>query len=202
MPTYEDAGLVPVFSRGVRQGVLSAGICSVLLGTAVVLWPDKTVPLIGLLFGMYLLAGAVALGTVAFGARLGKVPKVLLFGAAVASAILAVLCFRSGNWVLLPAMWIGLAWAVRGVAHAIAAVWEDDEVTGSARQETFGLVTLLAGMMVAIAPFESVGVLAVLAGLCMITFGIMEILTAVRAPLVEDVDQEAEAEDEAAQLPS
>lgn len=196
---------MPVFGRGARQWVLAMGIFAISLGILLIVWQDKSAVLVGVLFGLYLLGSAVLLWTVAFAVRLAQLPKVLLFGAAVVSVILAALCFRSGNWVLLPAMWIGLSWAVRGVAHAIAAVWEDEKVTGGRRQEAFGLLTLVAGLMVAIAPFDSVTVLAVLAGACMVAFGAMEILTALRAPLIEDEQERAESlaadQNNAASLP-
>jgi len=204
MPTFDDVGLVPVFGRGARQWVSAMGIFAISLGILLVVWQDKSAVLVGVLFGLYLLGSAVLLCTLAVAVRLSQLPKVLLFGAAVVSVILAALCFRSGNWVLLPAMWIGLAWAVRGVAHAIAAVWEDEKVTGGRRQEAFGLLTLVVGLVVAIAPFDSVTVLAVLAGVCMVAFGGMEVLTALRAPLIEDEQERVETspadQDKAASL--
>lgn len=161
---------------------MAMGICSVLLGTAIIVWPGKTLATVGVLFGMYLLFGTVTMWTVSFGGRLGRVPRALLFIAGVVSLVASVLCFGSGNWVLLLAMWLGLAWAVRGIAHAIAAVWEDDELTGRGRQEWFGLWTLVAGILVAVTPFDGLGMLAALAGCGMIAFGALEILTAVRSP--------------------
>lgn len=161
---------------------MAMGICSGLLGTAIIVWPGKTLATVGTLFGMYLLFSTVTLWTVSFGGRLGRVPKALLFIAGVVSLVASMLCFGSGNWVLLLAMWLGLAWAVRGIAHAIAAVWEDDELTGRGRQEWFGLWTLVAGILVAVAPFGSLAVLATLVGCCMVVFGALEILTAVRSP--------------------
>lgn len=184
MSTYEhvNAGPAPVFGRGVRQGVMAMGICSVLLGTAIIVWPGKTLTTVGTLFGMYLLFGMATMWTVAFGGRLGRVPRALLFIAGAVSLGASILCLGSGNWVLLLAMWLGLAWAVRGIAHAIAAVWEDDELTGRGRQEWFGLWTLVAGILVAVVPFDSLAMLATLAGCGMVAFGALEIWTAVRSP--------------------
>lgn len=167
------------------------GICSVLLGTAIIVWPGKTLTAVGALFGMYLLFGMVTLWTVAFGGRLGRVPRILLFVAGVVSLVASVLCFGSGNWVLLLAMWLGLAWAVRGIAHAIAAVWEDDELTGRGRQEWFGLWTLVAGILVAVAPFDSLAMLATLAGCGMIAFGALEMWTAARSPFAIPAEPES-----------
>ncbi|MFE3445107.1 HdeD family acid-resistance protein [Nocardia sp. NPDC059180] len=183
MPTYEDSGPVSVLGRGVRQTVLVIGICSVLLGVTVMMWPDKSVETIGTLVGVYLLSGAVLQLTIAFGSRLGRFPRLLMFVGGAVSAVLGVLAFRSGNWVLLVAMWLGVAWAVRGVVHAIAAVWDEDEAPGRGVQEAIGLCTLTVGIIVAIVPFDSVDILAATAGSCMIALGITEILTARKAPV-------------------
>ncbi|WP_280235871.1 HdeD family acid-resistance protein [Nocardia cyriacigeorgica] len=183
MPTYEDSGPVSVLGRGVRQTVLAAGVCSVLLGVAVMMWPGKTVETVATLIGLYLLSGAALQLTVAFGSRLGRFPRLLMFLGGAVSAVLGVLAFRSGNWVLLVAMWLGVGWAVRGVVHAIAAVWDEDETPGRGVQEVIGLCTLTAGIVVAIVPFDSVDILAATAGCCMIALGIAEILTARKAPV-------------------
>lgn len=183
MPTYEEAGDAPVFGRGVRQTVLAMGVCSVVIGVATVAWPDKSLGVVGNLFMFSLLCGAVSLAAVAFGSRLGRFPRALLLVAAVVSLVTATLCFRAGNWTLLLAMWLGLAWSVRGIAHAVAGVWDDDEVTGRGKQELFGLVTLTAGLVIAIAPFGSIEVLATVAGCGMTAFGVLEVWTALRSPL-------------------
>ncbi|NEW48766.1 DUF308 domain-containing protein [Nocardia cyriacigeorgica] len=185
MPTYEDSGPVSVLGRGVRQTVLVIGICSVLLGVAVMMWPDKSVKTVGTLVGVYLLLGAVLQLTIAFGSRLGRFPRFLMCVGGVVSAVSGVLAFRSGDWVLLVAMWLGVAWAVRGVVHAIAAVWDEDDTPGRVVQEIIGLCTLTVGIVVAIVPFDSVDILAATAGSCMIALGITEILTARKAPADE-----------------
>ncbi|MBF6347861.1 MULTISPECIES: DUF308 domain-containing protein [Nocardia] len=183
MPTNEEAGAAPVFGRGVRQTVLAMGVCSVMIGVATVVWPDKSLGAVGNLFMFSLLCGTVSLATVAVGSALGRFPRTLLFLAAVVSLVTATLCFRAGNWTLLLAMWLGLAWSVRGIAHAVAGVWDDDEVTGQGKQEMFGLVTLAAGLVIAVAPFDSIEMLAAVAGSCMAAFGVLEVWTALRSPL-------------------
>ncbi|MGI5218668.1 DUF308 domain-containing protein [Nocardia sp. CA-290969] len=191
MPTYEEAGDAPVFGQGVRQTVLAMGICSVVIGVATVAWPGKSLGVVGNLFMFSLLCGAVSLAAVAFGSGLSRFPRALLLLAAVVSLVTAALCFRAGNWTLLLAMWLGLAWSVRGVAHAVAGVWDDDEVTGRGKQELFGLVTLTAGLVIAIAPFGSIETLAAVAGCCMTVFGVLEVWTALRSPLAVPSGEDA-----------
>lgn len=180
MPTYEEAEAAPVFGRGVRRTVLSMGVCSTVIGVATVAWPGKSLGAVGNLFMFSLLCSTVTLAVVAFGSRLSRFPRALLLVAALCSLVTATLCFRAGNWTLLLAMWLGLAWAVRGIAHAVAGVWDDDDLTGGGKQEVFGLSTLTAGLVVAIAPFEDIQTLAVVAGCCMTVFGVLEIRTAMR----------------------
>ncbi|MFI5719146.1 HdeD family acid-resistance protein [Nocardia sp. NPDC051750] len=197
MPTYEETGDAPVLGRGVRRTVLAMGGCSVVIGVATVTWPDKSLGAVGNLFMFSLLCGAVSLAAVALGSNLSRFPRALLLFAAVVSLVTATLCFRAGNWTLLLAMWLGLAWSVRGIAHAVAGVWDDDEVTGRGKQELFGLVTLAAGVVIAIAPFGSIEMLAVVAGGGMTVFGVLEVWTAARSPLaVRSAESEALTPDE------
>ncbi|WP_280183117.1 HdeD family acid-resistance protein [Nocardia cyriacigeorgica] len=202
MPTYEDSGPVSVLGRGVRQTVLVVGICSVLLGVAIMVWPGKSVATLAAVAGIYLVVTAVLQMTIAFGSGLGRFPRVLMFLAGTVSAVLGLLAFRSGDWVLLVAMWLGIGWAVRGVVHAIAAVWDDDDTPGRGAQEVIGLATLIAGIVVAIVPFDSADVLAAAAGCCMIALGIAEILTARKAPAEQPPQTRPAADAEAPPRPA
>lgn len=178
MSTFQGAGAA-MFGRTGQAGLGVLGVGAAIVGILLLGWPDKTEQVVGNLFGVYLLLSAATLLVAVFGSDMGRTPKVLLTLAAVICAAAAVLCFGSGNWVLLLAMWIGLAWAVRGIIHAIAAVWEDQDRTGRGRQEWFGLLMLVIGLAIAIIPFGSAASLAIAAGLAMIVFGALELVTAV-----------------------
>ncbi|WP_433634222.1 HdeD family acid-resistance protein [Nocardia sp. CA-120079] len=179
MPENESAGLGGSLADGARPAVLVAGIGSVVLGVLIAVWPDKTERMAELLFGLYLLvSGAIQL-IIAIGARFGATLRMFVFFSGVTSLALAVMAFHSANSILLLAVWIGLGWAVRGIAQATVAVWADELPEGG-WQEIFGLLTMMVGFIMVALPFDSLDVLGMAAGGCAIVIGMLEILTLAR----------------------
>ncbi len=168
-----------MFADWAWQALLVTGICSVLLGITMAVWPDKTVTVAGTLCGLVLLATAGAQFVVAFGARIATPLRVMEFASGAAAVVLALWCFNSGQWVLLLALWIGMGWMTRGVVQAIVGAWSE-EFDGAGRQEVVGLVTTAVGLVVAVGPFDSLTSLSVGVGLFVIALGASEIFTATR----------------------
>ncbi|MEV0298616.1 DUF308 domain-containing protein [Nocardia sp. NPDC050710] len=175
MPGNDGAGGVEPRVRGARQAVLVAGACAVILGVVVVVWPEKTVAVAELLFGAYLIVSAALQLWLAITARFAMPLRMLVFGSGVLSVVLVMLCLRGGNSELLLAMWIGLGWSIRGIVHATVAVW-DDELPDGGRHELFGLFTMVVGIVVVVVPFESLDVLSLVVGGCLVVIGTLEIL--------------------------
>ncbi|MEV6426656.1 DUF308 domain-containing protein [Nocardia sp. NPDC051463] len=176
MPENESAGRGGVLFHGARQAVLVAGACSVILGAVIAVWPHKSVAIAELLFGLYLVLSGVLQITIAIGSRFAMPLRVLIFVSGALSVCLAVLCFRSGNSVLLLALWVGIGWAIRGVTQATVAVWHDG-LPDSGKQELFGVATMVIGIVVIVVPFDSLDVLAVVAGGLLVVLGAVEILS-------------------------
>ncbi|MFG3619202.1 DUF308 domain-containing protein [Nocardia sp. NPDC047654] len=173
MPETEIGGRAEPLAGAARQTVLVAGACSMIMGVALAVWPHKSLPTAELLSGGYLLLNGVLQLVVAIGARFVTALRVLVLVSGGLSALLAMLCFAGGNSTLLLSFWIGLAWAIRGICHATVAVWVDD-LPGRGRQELFGLVTLVLGVLVAAVPFDSPDALGWVAGPCLLAIGTME----------------------------
>jgi uncharacterized membrane protein HdeD (DUF308 family) len=72
---------------------------------------------------------------------------------------------------------IGITWIVQGLAALIGGI-AGDVREGRAWWITFGLVSLIAGIVVAVTPTSSITVLAVLLGIWFIIMGIFEIIGA------------------------
>ncbi|MFQ6394175.1 HdeD family acid-resistance protein [Nocardia sp. KC 131] len=179
MPENESAGLGGVLFHGARQVVLVAGACSVILGVVIAVWPHKSVPIAELLFGLYLVLSGALQMTIAVGSRIAVPLRVLVFVSGVMSVCLAMLCLRSGNSVLLLALWVGIGWAIRGITQATVAVWHNGLPDGG-KLELFGLFTMAIGIVVIVVPFDSLEPLALVAGGFLVVLGALEILTVVR----------------------
>ncbi|MFI6214284.1 DUF308 domain-containing protein [Nocardia brasiliensis] len=176
MPEDELEGRADPLAGTARQAILVSGACSMILGVVIAVWPHKTLPTAELLLGAYLLVNAGLQVIIAFSARMAPALRVLVFVSGLISTLLAVLCFSGGNSALLLSFWVGLAWSVRGICHATVAVWAP-ELRGSGRQEVFGLVTLLLGLVVGVLPFDSLDVLGLVVGLLLIVIATMEVLS-------------------------
>ncbi|MBB5916404.1 uncharacterized membrane protein HdeD (DUF308 family) [Nocardia transvalensis] len=179
MPTLRVAGRTDVFAGGAWQAALAIGVATVGLGVVILFWPDKTEQVAGLLFGACLLLTAVWQLMIAFRARVSGGLRALEFLTALIALLLAAWCLRSGDWVAVLALWIGIGWAVHGIVQAIVAVWSDD-LPHAGRVEFYGLLTVLAGVLLVIWPINTLAGLAVPVGLGQIFLGGTEIRVAVR----------------------
>ncbi|MEU6559682.1 HdeD family acid-resistance protein [Nocardia nova] len=155
------------------------GCSSIGVGVVLLVWPDKSVRITELLLAVALFLTAAWQLTVSFRARINGMLKALEFFGAVLSVVLGLLCMHSGGSVALLAMWIGMAWMVRGIVQAIVAAWSH-HLPKAGRREGYGLVTLLAGVIVLVWPIDTVAALSVLVGVGLIVLGAMEIRLATR----------------------
>ncbi|WP_097243660.1 HdeD family acid-resistance protein [Nocardia amikacinitolerans] len=175
MPGNDGEGRVESRVRGGREAILVVGVCSVALGVLVAVWPEKSVPTLELLFGLYLLASGAAQLWLAVGARFALPLRTLVFVSGLLSVLMAVSCLRGGNSVLLLAMWIGLSWTIRGITQATVAAWDDEQLSDSGRHELFGVFTMIVGIVVLVLPLEELDTLGVLVGGCLAVLGGLEI---------------------------
>jgi len=159
---------------------LLTGLLSVILGVLVLVWPGKSILVAAILFGVYLLVSGIAQVIFAFSLHVSAGGRVLLFISGAASLILAVLAFRhfgQGYAILLLAIWIGVGFIFRGVATTVSAISEPG-VPGRGWNIFFGVITLIAGIIVIASPFESIVTLAIVVGVWLIVIGVMEMVSA------------------------
>jgi uncharacterized membrane protein HdeD (DUF308 family) len=105
--------------------------------------------------------------------------RILLFVSGAASLVLAVLAFRhfgEGYAILLLAIWIGVGFVFRGVATTVAAI-SDPHLPGRGWAIFFGVITILAGIIVLGYPFDSLVTLTLVIGIWLIVIGVMEIIS-------------------------
>jgi len=102
-----------------------------------------------------------------------------LFVSGAASLVLAVLAFRhfgEGYAILLLAIWIGVGFVFRGVATTVAAI-SDPHLPGRGWAIFFGVITILAGLVVLASPLDSLVTLTLVIGIWLIILGVMEVVS-------------------------
>ncbi|MFI2474406.1 HdeD family acid-resistance protein [Nocardia xishanensis] len=170
-------GPAQALMRAAWQTVLVTGVLSVILGVVILAWPDKTLLVAGILFGIYLVVAGVLQLVAAFGATRSTGMRVLYFISGVLSIIIGIFCFRDElASILLLGLWIGIGWLFRGVALLVAAI-SDPELPGRGWQGFFGVITTIAGIVLIVWPVTSVATLTLVAGIWLIVLGVLEIIT-------------------------
>ncbi|GAA2495611.1 HdeD family acid-resistance protein [Terrabacter carboxydivorans] len=170
-------------STGWSGALIAMGVVSVVLGVIVLVWPKATLLVVAITFGLQLIvAGAVRLSVSrdlpADPGWLKPVSMVL----GVLSIIAGIIClFRPGTSLVVIAIFIAAGWIAEGVA-ALAQGFGSDRSTGA---RVFlivsGVVSVLAGLVVAIFPGSSLVLLARIAGIMLILIGLAELVTAFMA---------------------
>lgn len=157
-----------------------SGLLAVLLGILVLVWPGISILVASIFFGAYLLVTGIAQVIFAFSLHISASGRILLFISGAASLILAILAFRhfgQGYAVLLLAIWIGVGFILRGVATTASAI-TDPVMPGRGWTIFFGIISIIAGIVVLAYPFNSIVTLALVAGIWLIILGFFEIMSA------------------------
>ena len=131
---------------------------------------------------MYLLITGIAQVIFAFALDVSAGSRILLFISGAASLILAVLAFRhfgkdQTTAVLLLAIWIGVGFIFRGTATTVAAISERG-LPGRGWLIFYGVISVIAGVVVMGWPFDSIVVMAITIGVWLVIMGVFEIVSA------------------------
>jgi uncharacterized membrane protein HdeD (DUF308 family) len=161
---------------------LVSGLLSVVLGVLVTLKPGNAVWVAAIFLGAYLLVSGIAQVIFAFSLHVSAGSRVMLFISGAASLVLAVLAFKdigdeSATAILLLAIWIAVAFIFRGVSTAATAI-SDPGMPGRGWAIFFGVISILAGIVVMASPITSLVLLAWVVGIWLIVMGVFEIASA------------------------
>ncbi len=159
---------------------LISGILALILGVLALAWPGKTIIVAAIFFGAYLLVSGLMQVVFAFSLRISGAQRALLLISGLASLVLAVLCFLSlQDSILLLAIWIGIGFVFRGISTTISAI-SDKTLPGRGWEIFFGVVSLVAGIVMLVWPGLSLVTLFQVVGIWLIVLGVFEIVTALR----------------------
>jgi uncharacterized membrane protein HdeD (DUF308 family) len=177
MQTTPGSAPVPSLLPHLWKSTLVSGVLSLILGILVLAWPGISVLVAAVAFGVYLLITGIAQVAFAFSLHVSAGSRILLFISGAASLVLAVLAFRHfGNAVLLLAIWIGIGFIFRGVATTVSAI-SDPTLPGRGWSIFVGVISLIAGIVVLAAPFQSIITLAIVVGVWFVVIGVFEIVS-------------------------
>ena len=104
--------------------------------------------------------------------------KVLLFISGVLSVVMAVLCFRNFGTpypVLLLSIWIGVSFLVQGFSIIGVAI-SYKALPSRGWYGFLGVLSVLAGAVVLVWPWDSIAVLTLATGIYLVVMGIVEVV--------------------------
>ncbi|MGV9503778.1 HdeD family acid-resistance protein [Streptomyces sp. NPDC003642] len=162
------------------QILLTTGLATIALGVVVFAWPEETLRVVGVLFGVYLLATGVFQLAAAFGTHVPRHLRVLHFVTGALSVLLGLICFRDTlQSIFLLALWIGFSWLLRGIMVTAAAASADD-MPARGWQLFHGIISTLAGIVLIVSPFTSIAALTLAVGVMAVILGVIEVFQAIR----------------------
>ncbi len=174
-PKEPGSQLPPGFSAATGwQAMVFVGVVTVILGLIVALHPSGSLNVIAVLLGVLLVISGIFDLVRVFDRS--EPHRVWLGIAGLLLAVIGVVLIRHLNLtVALVGLVIGITWIVQGLAALVTAF-----PAGRGERRGwwifFGLISLIAGIVVVAVPTTSVTVLAVLVGIWFIVTGLMEIV--------------------------
>lgn len=152
--------------------MVAYGVLSVLAGVVAIVWPGATLVVIAVVFALQLLVGAVYQFVFAF-----AIPhesgwlRALVSLVAILSLVVSVyLLGHVGLTLLLLAILLGLYWVAHGVIELFVAMGHP-EMRNRAWVVVSGVLSVVAGIIVAVFPGISLVTLAIVLGVWLIFFG-------------------------------
>jgi uncharacterized membrane protein HdeD (DUF308 family) len=162
------------------RAMLVSGLTTLVLGVLVLVWPKISILTAATLLGIYLLVSGVAEIIFALSLHVSIPSRVLLFVTGALSVVLGILSLRhfgDAYAVLLLAIWIGVGFLFQGVAETATAISYRD-LPGRGWHIFFGVVSMAAGFVVLAWPFDSIVMLAFVAGAWLLVIGVFKIVAA------------------------
>jgi uncharacterized membrane protein HdeD (DUF308 family) len=161
--------------------VLFFGVVTLVAGVLVLVWPGHTLIAIAVLFGIQLVVAGIFRFVAALAADEASGSTRVLY------ALLGVLSFIIGLYALRHilitiaalALLLGIFWIVNGAVEAFTAL-SHQGMQGRGWNIAMGALSVLAGVVVLVYPSISLLTLAVVLGIWLLLFGIMEIMFAFR----------------------
>jgi len=166
----------PAMLTGSWQATMFLGVVTLILGVIVSFHPTGSLNVIAVLLGILMILSGIFHLIRVFDPR--ERHQVWLGIAGLLFIVIGVVLIRHLHLTrALIGLVIGITWIVQGLTALIGGI-SGGVREGRAWWITFGVISLIAGIVVAATPADSVTVLAVLLGIWFIIMGIFEIIGA------------------------
>jgi uncharacterized membrane protein HdeD (DUF308 family) len=159
--------------------LLAVGAITLVFGVAVLVQPDATLRLLGVLAGVWLIVLGAMRAASAFRRAAGLTQQILDGALGLILLVVGVTCvFRTASGVIALSVFIGLAWLLSGFAELLLGLM----VRGRARLGLFalGAASIVVGLVFLAWPGLSVHALALLTGITALILGTAEIVVALQ----------------------
>lgn len=156
--------------------VLVLGIISILAGGIFLVWPGKTIVVVAVFFGVWLIVTGIIQLVQGFNNELDTGSRVLAVIVGIISILLGILCFRGGiaNGVYILSLFIGFSFLFRGIWQLITGI-QAKGMSGRGLIIFAGILGIIAGIIVLTVPLGSLVTLALIAGIWLIILGFIEV---------------------------
>ena len=174
--------MISVLGQQLWKNKLISGVLTIVLGATALAWPGPSILVLSTMFGVYLLVSGLAELFLAFTLPRSAATRVLLFLTGALSFVLAILSFRhfgDAYAVLLLSLWIGTGFMFVGVSEIAVAVSERD-LPGRSWYVVSGVMSVIAGAIVLVWPFDSLLVLTLVSGASLMILGVIHIVQALQ----------------------
>lgn len=162
--------------NGIRVALGISAVVALVLGILVLVWPEKTAGLIAILFGLYfLIVGVVRLAKGIFSRGISGGSRVLSILLGLLLVIAGIFALRNlGTTVALLGIIIGIGWIIEGVAALVESAADSSRWPGI----VFGIISIIAGIVVLFLPQESVAILVWVGGIFLVVAGLVQLVQA------------------------
>lgn len=166
--------------NAIRVAFGVSGAVALILGIVLLVWPERTLSIVAILLGInFLVVGIVRLALSIFTAGVSAGLRVLniLFG--ILLVILGIVAIKNSAaaaefLVILVVVVIGIGWIVEGVL----ALVESGKALSRGWAITFGIISILAGIVVLVLPEASAFWLMLITGIALVVLGIVGVVRA------------------------
>jgi uncharacterized membrane protein HdeD (DUF308 family) len=168
-------------SRVTANVLLTLGIITALIGAVMLFWPEATVRVVAILFGVWLILSGIVLLVQAFGSRASGAMKVLLALAGVVSIIVGGICIvNSEASVTILVIFVVIGWLAHGIAYLYVG-FRDKTSPDRGVYLFFGALLVVLALLVLFWPKATVIVLVRVIGIGLLLTAALEIWASVKA---------------------